>query len=234
MRPGSGARPESRTRPGPRSQWPDGPRRRGARRSRWRRWLAAVLAGAAALVTIGALRPAPADGVGAPTLVALREVAAGEVVSADDVELVNRPGSERPATALTAPEAAVGRTAAGPIGAREVLTPERLVGDGLLAGQPSDHVALSVPVVDASSVGVRPGNRVDLYATGSGARVASDVVVLAVHDSGQTTGLGVAAPPRLTLALGPPQAAEVARGLGALEAGQSLVLAIRHPAAPGQ
>jgi Flp pilus assembly protein CpaB len=217
-----------RPRTGWRSQWPDGPRRRGARRARSRRWLAAVLAGAAALVTIGALRPAPADGVGAPTLVALRDVAAGEVVSADDVELVNRPGSQRPATALTSPDAAVGRVAAGPLAAREVLTPERLVGGDLLAGQPSDRVALSVPVVDASSVGVRPGNRVDLYATGTGRQVAIDVVVLAVHDSGETTGLGVAAPPRLTLALAPQQAADVARGLGALEAGQRLVLAIHR------
>jgi Flp pilus assembly protein CpaB len=158
----------------------------------------------------------------------LRDVAAGEVVSADDVEVVNRPGSQRPATALTSPEVAVGRVAAGPLAAREVLTPERLVGGDLLAGQPSDHVALSVPVVDASSVGVRPGSRVDLYATGSGTQVATDVVVLAVHDSGETTGLGVAAPPRLTLALAPQQAADVARGLGALEAGQSLVLAIHR------
>jgi hypothetical protein len=109
-----------------------------------------------------------------------------------------------------------------------VLTPERLLGGDLLAGQPSDHVALSVPVVDASSVGVRPGNRVDLYATGTGTQVATDVVVLAVHDSAETTGLGVAAPPRLTLALAPQQAADVARGLGALEAGQSLVLAIHR------
>ena len=221
-------RPSSGSRSGSRSGWPDGPRRRGARRSRWRRGLAAVLAGAAALVTIGALRPAPADGVGVPTLVVLRDVAAGEVVSADDVEVVNRPGSQRPATALTSPEAAVGHMAAGPLATREVLTPERLLGGDLLAGQPSDHVALSVPVVDASSVGVRPGNRVDLYATGTGTQVATDVVVLAVHDSAETTGLGVAAPPRLTLALAPQQAADVARGLGALEAGQSLVLAIHR------
>ncbi len=190
-----------------------------------------MLAGAAALVTVGALRPAPADGMGAPTLVAVRDVAAGEVISTDDVEVVSRPSGQRPATALTAPEAALGRAAAGPIAAREVLTSERLVGGDLLAGQPADHVALSVPVVDASSVGVRPGNRVDLYATGAGTQVATDVVVLAVHDSGQTTGLGVAAPPRLTLSLGPQQAADVARGLGALEAGQSLVLAI-HRAGP--
>lgn len=218
-----------RPRTGSRSQWPDGPRRRSARRSRWRRWAAAILAGAAVLVTVGALRPAPAGGAGAPTLVMVRDVAAGQVVSGDDVELALRPRGQRPATALTTAAEVVGRTASGPLAAQEVLTPERLVGGDLLVGQPADRVALSVPVVDAGSVGVRPGDHVDLYATGTGTQVASDVVVLAVHDSGQTTGLGVAAPPRLTLALGPQQASDVARGLGALEAGQSLVLAIRHP-----
>ncbi|MGO4599152.1 SAF domain-containing protein [Terrabacter sp. 2RAF25] len=223
-------RPRTRSR----SQWPDGPRRRSARRSRWRRWAAAVLAAAAVLVTVGALRPVPAGGVGVPTLVMVRDVAAGQVVSADDVELVARARGQRPATALTTAAEVVGRTASGPLAAQEALTPGRLVGGDLLAGQPSDHVALSVPVVDAGSVGVRPGNHVDLYATGSGAQVASDVVVLAVHDSGQTTGLGVAAPPRLTLALGPRQASDVARGLGTLEVGQSLVLAVRHSSPTAQ
>ncbi|GAB3881240.1 SAF domain-containing protein [Terrabacter terrigena] len=196
--------------------------------------MAAVLAGAALLVTMAALRPAPAGGLGAPTLVVVRDVAAGQVVSPDDVALVRRPSAERPATALTTPGSAVGRAAAGPLAEHEVLTPERLVGGDLLVGQPSDHVALSVPVVDAGSVGVRPGNHIDLYATGSGTQVASDVVVLAVRDAGPTSGLGVAAPPLLTLALSPTQAAEVARGLGALGAGQSLVLAVRQASPTGR
>jgi Flp pilus assembly protein CpaB len=186
------------------------------------------------LVTVGALRPAPVGGVGAPTLVVVRDVAAGQVVSRDDVDVVLRPEGGRPAGALSEPRAVVGRTTSGPLSANEVLTSGRLVGGDLLAGQPADRVALSVPVLDAASVGVRPGNRVDLDATGSGTQVASDVVVLAVHDSEQPSGLGVSAPPRLTLALGPQQAADVARGLGALEAGQSLVLAIRHPNPPAQ
>ena len=210
-----------------RSQWPDGPRRRGARRSRWRRWAAAALAAAAVLVIVAALRPAPAGGSGVPTLVVVRDVAAGRVVSVDDVEVVLRPGRDRPATALSTPSGAVGRTASGPLTMHDVVTAERLVGADLLTGQPPDRVALSVPVLDAGSVGVRPGNRVDLYATGTGAQVATDVVVLSVHDAEETTGLGVSAPPRLTLALGTRQAADVARGLGALEAGQSLVLAVR-------
>ncbi|MFC7596317.1 SAF domain-containing protein [Terrabacter sp. GCM10028922] len=213
---------------------PDSPRRRRARRARWRRWVAAVLAGVAVLVTVGALRPAPADGSGVPTVVVVRDVAAGQVVTRDDVELAGRPAGQRPSTALAAVEPAVGRVAAGPLTAREVVTSERLVGGGLLAGQPTDHVAISVPVVDVSSTGVGAGSRVDVYATGSGTRAATDVVVLAVHDAGESTGLGSATPPRVTLALDPRQAGELARSLSALEAGQSLVVAIRQPGASSQ
>jgi hypothetical protein len=59
-------------------------------------------------------------------------------------------------------------------------------------------------------------------------------VVLAIHDAEESTGLGTGAPARVTLALDPAQAAEVARGLSALEAGQSLVVAIRRGSGPAQ
>ncbi|WP_196806019.1 SAF domain-containing protein [Terracoccus sp. 273MFTsu3.1] len=221
-------------RPGGRAAWPDGPRRRRARRTRWRRWAAAVLAALSVLVTVAALRPAPAGGAGAPTVVMARDVAAGQTIAADDVTVAVRPGGQRPVTALSTVQTAVGRVAAAPLAVHEVVTPERLVGGDLLAGQPGDHVALSVPVLDAASVGVRPGDHVDLYATGSGTRAATDVVVLAVRAAEASTGLVSGAPARLTLALDPTQAAEVARGLSALEAGQGLVVAVRHGPGPAQ
>lgn len=217
-----------------RAAWPDGPRRRRARRARWRRWSAAALAALAVLVTVAALRPAPAGGAGVPTVVMARDVAAGRTIGADDVTVSVRPGGQRPATALSAVGDVVGRAATSPLTVHEVVTPERLVGGDLLAGQPDDHVAISVPVVDTASVGVRPGSHVDLYVTGSGARAATDVVVLAVHDAQEAAGLGVAAPARVSLALDPEQAAAVARGLGGLDAGQSLVIAMRRGDAPAQ
>jgi len=230
-----GVRPVSRwRREGGRAAWPDGPRRRRARRARWRRWAAAALAALAVLVTVAALRPAPAGGAGVPTVVMARDVAAGQTIGADDVTVSVRPGGQRPVTALSTVHAVAGRVAAAPLAVHEVVTSERLVGVDLLAGQPDDEVALSVPVLDAASVGVRPGDRVDLYATGSGTRAATDVVVLAVRAAEESTGLGAAAPARLTLALDPTQAAEVARGLSALEAGQSLVVAVRHGSGPAQ
>ncbi|WP_374968207.1 SAF domain-containing protein [Terrabacter sp. BE26] len=213
--------------------WPDGPRRRHARRSRWRRWASAGLAALAVLVTVGALRPTPAGGAGVPTVVMARDVAAGEPIAADDVILTARPRGQRPLAALSSPETVVGRVAGASLAANEVVTPGRLVGDDLLTGQPGDRVAVSVPVLDAASVGVRPGNHIDLYATGTGMRAASDVVVLAVRDAQDAQGLGSGAPARVTLALDPGQATEVAKALSALQAGQSLVVAVRHRAGAG-
>ena len=169
-----------------------------------------------------------------PTVVMVRDVAAGQLLTRDDVEVAARPAGQRPGSALSALESVVGRAAAAPLVAHEVVTQQRLVGGGLLAGQPTDRVAISVPVLDVSSTGVAAGTRIDLYATGSGALAASDVVVLAVHDAEEATGLGVATPPQVTLALDPRQAGDVARALSALEAGQSLVVAIRRPGAVAQ
>lgn len=215
--------------------WPDGPRRRRARRTRWRRWAAAGLAATAVLVIVGALRPVAAGGAaGVPTVVMVRDVGAGQRLGPDDVALATRPDGQRPGSALARVEAAVGRVVTAPLTVHDVVTAERLLGPDLLEGQPEDRVAISVPVLDAASMGVRAGNHVDLYATGSGARAATDVVVLAVHDAEETTGLGTGAPARVTLALNPAQATEVARGLSALEAGQSLVVAVRHGSASAQ
>jgi Flp pilus assembly protein CpaB len=188
----------------------------------------------AVLVTVAALRPVPAGGAGVPTVVMARDVAAGRTISADDVTVSVRPRGQRPGSALSTVQSVVGRAAAAPLSLHDVVTTERLVGAGLLSGQPERRVALSVPVLDAASVGVRPGDHVDLYATGTGTRAATDVVVLAVRAAEESTGLGSGAPAQVTLALDPVQAAEVARGLGVLQAGQSLVVAVRHGPGAGQ
>ncbi|WP_207555761.1 SAF domain-containing protein [Intrasporangium flavum] len=196
--------------------------------------VAALLAGVAVWVGLGALSPRAAGTAGVPTVVAARDVAAGAVLVADDLAVVQRAAADRPDGAVSDPAAVVGRAAAGPLLAREAVTPNRLLGGSVLAGQPADHVALTVPVVDATGAGARPGARVDLYATGTGERAASDVVVLAVRDASESGALGSSHPPQVTLSLGPDDATRVARGLSALEAGQSFVVAIRQPVATPQ
>ena len=181
-------------------------------------------------MALSAVSPRSAGGHGLPTVVAARDVAAGSVIAPADVEVVDRPSGQRPGSALASADIVVGRTAAGPIEANEVVTASRLLGADLLSGQPAGHVALTIPVADPASTGARPGARVDVYATGSGDRAATDVVVLAVHEpaeSSASSGFGVATPPQVTLSLAADDAARVARSLSALDAAQSFVLAIR-------
>ncbi len=161
----------------------------------------------------------------------MRDLPAGAVIGADDVEVALRPAATVPGTGLTAATEAVGRVTTTALTTRDVVTGERLVGDGLLRGQPSGTVAMSVPVLDVGEA-TRPGARVDLYTTATGETAATDVVVLAVRrPSDAASPLASGAGPQLTLALPATDAARVARSLSGLDGGQGLVVAVRPPAA---
>ncbi|HET7397829.1 MAG TPA: SAF domain-containing protein [Intrasporangium sp.] len=192
-----------------------------------RRWSAALLLALAALVAVSALSPAPGTPTGLPTLVAARDLPAGAVVTRDDLVLDERPAEQRPTTALTAYEPALGRRTAAPIAARDPVTPERLAGAGQLLGQPPGTVALTLPVLPAGTAGVAPGSHVDLYATGSGARTVTDAVVLAVHEPA-LSGLGDDGGASVTLAVPSAGADRIAASLSALQAGESHLLAVRR------
>lgn len=226
-----------------------GSRLHRTRRARARRWASAGLVAVAAFMTLAVLRPPAAVGSGEPTVVAVRALAAGAVVGPADVRVERRPVAQRPVGSASSVDEVVGRRAAGPVSEREVLTAARLVGPGLLDGQPSGHVALTLPVLGASGAGAAAGMRVDVYATGTGTLVARDVVVLAVGGvgavggSGGGSGVGAGGgllsagsgatdgggggPAEVTLAMGSAEAATVARHLSALSAGESFVLALR-------
>jgi Flp pilus assembly protein CpaB len=209
-------------------------RQRLARRAHWRRWLTALLAAAAAALTLSTLAPRAAQSGGREVVVAVRDLPAGAVVTRADVEVVARPASTVPDTGLTAYTDVVGRTTATAVSTRDVVTSERLVGAALLAGQPVGSVAMSVPVLDVGEA-TRPGARVDLYTTASGEAAASDVVVLAVRRPTESaTVLGGGSSPQLTVALDAGAASRVARSLSGLDGGQGLVVAVRQPADPSQ
>jgi Flp pilus assembly protein CpaB len=144
-----------------------------------RRPLAALLVAVATLVGLRAVAaPAPAT---VPVPVAARDLAAGEVLAADDVATAAfAPGTE-PSRVVTD---AVGRVLAAPVSAGEPLTPARLVGPGLVAADPG-LTALPVRLPDPGVVGLlRVGDRVDLLATdpeaGTAEVLAVDVPVLAI------------------------------------------------------
>jgi Flp pilus assembly protein CpaB len=202
-------------------------RRVQARRHRIRRWSAALLLGLASFAAVSAFAPAGPATAGEPTLVATRDVPAGTVLGAGDVALAPRPAGLRPRTALAAAEAAVGRVTAVPISANDVVTPERLAGPELLAGQPADHVAVPLPVATVEGLGLGPGDRVDVYAVGSGARVATSAVVLATSTTGSAT-FGSAGPTTVTVSVPPSAAAAVAASLSGLDSGGMFILALRR------
>lgn len=202
-------------------------RREQARRHRVRRWTAALLAGLAAFAAVSALRPEGSAAAGEPTLVAARDVAAGAVLTRADLALVARPAEQRPRTALTAYEGAIGRVVAVPISAREVVTPERLAGAGVLAGQPEGHVAVNLSVTGVDGLGLSPGDHVDVYAMGTGERVAADAVVLATR-AGDSGGFAATAAGSVTVALSPGAVTAVATSMSALESGSTFILALRR------
>lgn len=153
---------------------------------RHRALLAGALAAAAVLSALPALAPAAAPGTA--VLVAARDLPAGTVVSAGDLAVTQLPSAAVPDGALAGTERSriAGRALASPMRRGEPLTDVRLVGPGLLAGE-AGQVAAPVRVADpATGALLRPGDRVDVLATGlEGAQsvvVAGRATVLAVPD----------------------------------------------------
>jgi Flp pilus assembly protein CpaB len=128
-----------------------------------RRLLAAGLAAGAVAVGLGVVAPPPAATV--PVVVAAADLAGGEVLGVDDLELRRLPPAGAPAGAAGTPRRWLGRVLAAPMRAGEPLTDVRVVGPGLVAGYGPGIVAAPVRIADADSVAlVRVGDRVDVLA----------------------------------------------------------------------
>jgi Flp pilus assembly protein CpaB len=154
-----------------------------------RRLLAAGLAAGAVALTLQAAESDPAPTV--PVVAAAGELRGGTTLTPEDLLLVDIPRGAVPRGAVASVDDAVGRLLSGPMHAGELVTDLRLVGPSLLAGWGEDLVATPVRIADPGVlVLVRPGDRIDLYATplsalGPAAVVSAKVPVLAVPDSGE-------------------------------------------------
>lgn len=207
------------------------PGRVSLRRPPWtlRRLLSAGLAAAAAATALHVLAPAAAPTVAAVVLA--RDLPSGHVLAPGDLHVLELPVGSLPPGALAAGAvasgAAAGRALAGPAGAGEVVTTARLVGPGLLTGQPAGRVAAPVRVADAEAAALaQVGGRVDVMVATDGAAeaqvVATAATVLAVAgagaDAGGLLGGGAArdagAGGLLVLAVTPGQAADLAAAAG--------------------
>lgn len=149
----------------------------------WRyRWFAVAVCLAGALgITLAQLRPAPP--VTTPTVVASAALAAGQVISATDVEIVELSTTFAQALSL---DAAIGRRLAIGVPPGTPLIEPMVIGPGLAHSAPPGHVVVTVALADLAFADlVQAGDRLDLYATAAWGdtpqahRVATRAVVLA-------------------------------------------------------
>jgi hypothetical protein len=123
-------------------------------------------------------------------------------------------GAARTTTAL------LGRTLAGPVGADEVITPERLVSGALVRGLSAGSVAAPVRIADADAVRLlRVGDRIDVYAP-----TTSGLSATAVLRDALVVGL-----PQPDVSAGPSEGALVVVAASAWDAGRLAQQAARTP-----
>lgn len=175
----------------------------------------AVCLALAATVTVGALRPAPPAGV--DVVVAARDLPAGTVLAAADLDTVAVPEPLAVAAARASDDARaalLGATTAVAVPAGLALVPSLLSG-AALAGPPGTVVA-AVRLGDATLAALlAPGEHVDLLASpgdgGPGVVVAHRAVVLptpAPQSGGPLDGARTPAP--LLVAVAPDESAALA------------------------
>ncbi len=176
---------------------------------RFRRPLAAVLAGAAVLAVARIAAPAPADSV--PVVVAAHDLNGGVKLTPGDVGVETLPTGLAPSSSYSTAHEVIGAVLAAPMRAGEPLTDRRLLGRPLIAGYGAGLVAAPVRIQDSDVVALlETGSSIDVYAASSAqgpatlvASAAPVVMVPRVAADGQTGALVV-------LAVSPDDAARLA------------------------
>jgi pilus assembly protein CpaB len=152
------------------------------------RWAAAPPRLRAAVVVITAFGVLASAGWGAArspwgspvaVLVASGDLAAGHVVTPEDVTEVTWPAAVAPDPAVGTADAVVGRALASAVPAGAPITAAHLSESGLASLLPPHRVALAVPMPDGPTA--QAGQRLDLLAgdgSGGGRRLATGAVVL--------------------------------------------------------
>ncbi len=183
------------------------------RLGRWPRLAAAglCLLVALALAVRAPGRPAPQQLT--RVVVANRILPAGHVLRARDLAVARWPAQLRPAGAAAAVERLVGTRLAGPLGAREPITPSRLLGADLTEGLAAGVVATTVSLADPGAADlVHAGDLVDLLAT-----PRPDLGVPDATGPGPPTGVSVVARRTRVLAVLPASADREAEAVLAVD-----------------
>ncbi len=131
-----------------------------------------------------------------PVAVADRELAAGSLLAEADLRIVAWPARLSPDDRVSRSHAA-GQILATAVGSGEAITTRRLLGPGLLAGQPPGLVAVTVRVTDPATLApIRAGDRIDVLAvrdsqdqwTSAGSELRTGQGADAAGDAGPAAG----------------------------------------------
>ena len=158
---------------------------------RYRRSIAATLAGLGTLIALSIVIPSP--GSQTKVLVATGALSAGTTLTASDFTQKTLPDDLAWSTLQGDPGELIGRVLAHSISANQPISSSDLIGSGLLTGLPGNYVAVSLPVSASTSASLlNVGNMIDVYGSSNdgfntGVLIASRARILAIPSSGTSS-----------------------------------------------
>jgi Flp pilus assembly protein CpaB len=158
---------------------------------RYRRSIAATLAGLGTLIALSLVIPGP--GSQTKVLVATSPLSAGTTLTASDFMQKTLPDDFAWETLQAQPSDLVGRVLAHSIAVNQPISSSDLIGQGLLTGLPENYVALSIPVsASTSSTLLNVGNVIDVYGSSNdgfntGVLIASRARILAIPSNAKSS-----------------------------------------------
>ena len=158
---------------------------------RYRRSIAATLAGLGTLIALSLVIPGP--GSQTKVLVATQALSAGTTLTASDFAQKYLPDDFAWPTLQAEPSEVVGRVLAHSIAANQPISSSDLIGQGLLTGLPENYVAVSIPVSASTSASLlNVGNVIDVYGSSNdgfntGVLIASRARILALPTNAKST-----------------------------------------------
>ena len=158
---------------------------------RYRRSIAATLAGLGTLIALSIVIPSP--GSQTKVLVATGALSAGTTLTASDFTQKNLPDDLAWSTLQGDPVELVGRVLAHSLSPNQPISSSDLIGSGLLTGLPGNYVAVSLPVSASTSASLlNVGNVIDVYGSSNdgfntGVLIASRARILAIPASDKSS-----------------------------------------------
>ncbi len=158
---------------------------------RYRRSIAATLAGLGTLIALSIVIPSP--GSQTKVLVTTRALSAGTTLTASDFTQKSLPDDLAWSTLPADPTEIMGRVLAHSLSSNQPISRSDLIGSGLLTGLPENYVAVSIPVNASTSASLlNVGNVIDVYGSSTdgfntGVLIASRARILALPSNSKST-----------------------------------------------